>query len=65
MVLNARYSDYVSIFFVDIILIAVFMFVLLALRQAELHLLVSIGIYKNVEDLTDKEIISEYSKLKK
>ena len=62
MVLNARYSDYVSIFFVDLILIAVLMFVL---REAELQLLVSLGVYKNVEDLTDKEIISEYNKLKK
>jgi hypothetical protein len=65
MVLNARFSDYISIFIVDLILIAVFMFVLIVLREAELHLLVSLGIYKNVEDLTDKEIISEYNKLKK
>lgn len=65
MVLNARFSDYISIFIVDLILIAVFMFVLLVLREAELHLLVSLGVYKNVEDLTDKEIISEYNKLKK
>jgi hypothetical protein len=27
--------------------------------------LVNLGVYKNVEDLTDKEIISEYNKLKK
>ncbi len=65
LVLNARYSDYVSIFFVDIVLIAVLMFMLLVLRQAELHVLVKLGVYKNVEDLTDKEIISEYNKLKK
>jgi hypothetical protein len=65
MVLNARFSDYISIFIVDLILIAVLMFVLIVLREAELHLLVSLGIYKNVEDLTDKEIISEYNKLKK
>ena len=32
LVLNARYSDYVSIFFVDIVLIAVLMFMLLVLR---------------------------------
>ena len=63
--MNARFSDYISIFFVDIILIASFMFGLLALRQAELHILVKLGVYKNVEDLTDKEIISEYNKLKK
>ena len=64
-VMNARFSDYVSIFFVDIVLIAVFMFMLLVLRQGELHILVKLGVYKNVEDLTDKEIISEYNKLKK
>ncbi len=28
-------------------------------------MLVNMGVYKNVEDLTDKEIISEYNKLKK
>ena len=28
-------------------------------------MLVNLGVYKNVEDLTDKEIISEYNKLKK
>ena len=38
---------------------------LLVLRQAELYVLVNLGVYKNVEDLTDKEIISEYNKLKK
>ena len=64
-VMNARFSDYISIFFVDIVLIAVFMFVLLVLRQGELNILVKLGVYKNVEDLTDKEIISEYNKLKK
>ena len=63
--MNARYSDYISIFFVDIVLIAAFMFVLLVLRQGELFILVKMGVYKNVEDLTDKEIISEYNKLKK
>jgi hypothetical protein len=63
--MNARYSDYVSIFFVDLVLIASFMFVLLVLRQGELNILVQLGVYKNVEDLTDKEIISEYNKLKK
>ena len=63
--MNARFSDYISIFFVDIILIAVFMFALLILRQGELNILVKLGVYKNVEDLTDKEIISEYNKLKK
>lgn len=63
--MNARFSDYISIFFVDIVLIAVFIFVLLILRQGELNILVKLGVYKNVEDLTDKEIISEYNKLKK
>jgi hypothetical protein len=42
------------------------MFILLVLRQAELHVLVHVlGVYRNVEDLTDKEIIQEYNKLKK
>jgi hypothetical protein len=50
---------------VDIVLIAVLMFMILVLRQAELYVLVNLGVYKNVEDLTDKEIISEYNKLKK
>lgn len=65
LVLNARFTDFISIFFVDIILIAVLMFTLLVLRQAELYTLVQLGVYKNVEELTDKEIITEYEKLKK
>ena len=63
--MNARFSDYISIFFVDIVLIAAFMLIILVLRQGELYILVEMGVYKNVEDLTDKEIISEYNKLKK
>jgi signal transduction histidine kinase len=65
LVLNARFTDFISIFLVDIILIAVLMFTLLVLRQAELYTLVQLGVYKNVEELTDKEIITEYEKLKK
>ncbi len=41
------------------------MFLLLVLRQEELQILVILGVYKNVEDLTDKEILGEYNKLKK
>jgi len=50
---------------VDIFLIAVFMLALILLRQAELQVLVKLGVYKNVENLTDKEMFSEYDKLKK
>ena len=49
----------------DIILIAAFMLVLIMLRHAELEVLVNLGVYKNVENLTDKEMFSEYDKLKK
>ena len=64
-ILNARFVQYISIFFVDIVLIAVFMLSLILLREAELQVLVKLGVYKNVEQLTDKEMFSEYEKLKK
>lgn len=65
MILNARFSQYISIFFVDIVLIAVFMLTLILLRHAELEVLVKLGVYKNVENMSDKEMFSEYDKLKK
>jgi hypothetical protein len=63
--LNARYSQYVSIFFVDMFMIFCLMLTLVVLRQVESQVLVALGVYKNVEHLTDKEMISEYEKLKK
>ena len=63
--LNARYSQYVSIFFVDMFMIFCLMLTLIVLRQVESQVLLSLGVYKNVENLTDKEMISEYEKLKK
>ena len=63
--LNARYTQFLSLFFVDILLIAVFMLTLLSFRQAELQILIKLGVCKNVENMTDKEMFSEYDKLKK
>jgi HD superfamily phosphohydrolase len=63
--LNSRYSQYIAIFFVDILLVGTLMMGLLMLRAAELETLVRLGVYKNVENLTDKEMFSEYDKLKK
>lgn len=63
--MNARYPEYLAIFFVDIVLIAVFMLALILLRSAELEVLVGLGVYKNVENMSDKEMFSEYEKLKK
>ena len=48
----------------DIFLIAAFMLTLLLMREVELEALVKLGVYKNVENLTDKEMFSEYDKLK-
>jgi hypothetical protein len=56
MRLNARSYQYVSLFFVDIMLIATFMLLLVMMRGVEIELLVNIGIYKNVENMTDKEM---------
>ena len=41
------------------------MLTLIMLRHAELEVLVKLGVYKNVENMTDKEMFSEYDKLKK
>jgi hypothetical protein len=56
MRLNARSYQYISLFFVDIMLIATFMLLLVMMRGVEIELLVNIGIYKNVENMTDKEM---------
>ena len=65
LLMNARFSQYIAIFFVDIVLIAVFMLTLILLRHAELEVLVKLGVYKNVENMSDKEMFQEYDKLKK
>jgi hypothetical protein len=41
------------------------MLALILLRSAELEILVGLGVYKNVENMSDKEMFSEYDKLKK
>lgn len=41
------------------------MLTLISLRQAELQILIKLGVCKNVENMTDKEMFSEYDKLKK
>ena len=46
-------------------MIAMMMLMLLLMRSIELQVLVNIGIYKNVELMSDKEMFSEYEKLKK
>lgn len=46
-------------------MIAMMMLTLLLLRQVELSVLVDLGVYKNVELMSDKEMFSEYEKLKK
>lgn len=63
--LNARFSQYLSIFFIDMFMIVTMMLLLVLMRQVELQVLVSLGIYKNVENMTDREMIAEYEKLKK
>jgi hypothetical protein len=46
-------------------MIIMMMLTLLVMRQVELDVLVELGVYKNVELMTDKEMFSEYEKLKK
>jgi hypothetical protein len=62
--LNARYSQYISIFFVDMLMIAMQMLLLILMRHIELQVLVALGVYKNVENMTDREMIEEYDRLK-
>jgi hypothetical protein len=46
-------------------MIIMMMLTLLVMRQVELEVLVELGVYKNVELMSDKEMFSEYEKLKK
>lgn len=45
-------------------MIIMLMLTLLVMRQVELEVLVELGVYKNVELMSDKEMFSEYDKLK-
>jgi len=63
--LNQAYSQFISPFFLDIFMIIMLMLTLLVMRQVELEVLVELGVYKNVELMSDKEMFSEYEKLKK
>lgn len=63
--LNQAYSQFISPFFIDIFMIIMLMLTLLVMRQVELEVLVELGVYKNVELMSDKEMFSEYEKLKK
>jgi hypothetical protein len=63
--LNARYTQYISLFFVDMLMIAMQMLLLVLMRNIELQVLVALGVYKNVENMTDREMLEEYDKLKK
>ena len=47
------------------LMIVTMMLLLVLMRQVELQVLVALGVYKNVENMTDKEMIDEYEKLKK
>lgn len=63
--LNQAFSQFISPFFVDIFMVVMMMLTLLVMRQVEVEVLVELGVYKNVELMSDKEMFSEYEKLKK
>ena len=55
----------VSLFYVDMILIPALVYVAVTLREVEIDVLISIGVFKDLFEMNDREMFQEYDKLRK
>ena len=55
----------ISLFYFDLILIGCLTYVALILKDVELEVLISIGIFKDIFEMSDREMFLEYEKLRK
>jgi hypothetical protein len=60
---DLRKTSFLAHFFNDLFLLALLNFIVLHLRQTEMHVLVDLGVYKNIDTMNDKELFAEYDKL--
>ena len=58
-----RKAPILNLFFNDLVLLILLTFLVLYLREAEMKVLVDMGVYKNFDNMNDKEMFTEYDKL--
>jgi hypothetical protein len=54
-----------SVFYVDLFLIGVIIHAAVLFRKIELQVLISVGVFKDVEEMNDREMFIEYDKMRK
>lgn len=54
-----------QLFFTDLLMIIILTTCIVKLRTIELDYLIHIGIFKNVDDMSDREMFNEYDKMRK
>ena len=54
--IDLRKKGFLTLFFNDIFLLGVLTFLVLHLRETEMKVLVDMGVYKNIDTMTDREL---------
>ena len=55
----------ISLYYVDMLLIPALTLVAMSLREVEVDVLISIGVFKDIFEMNDREMFQEYDKLRK
>ena len=55
----------ISLYYIDMLLIPALTLVAMSLRQVEVDVLISIGVFKDIFEMNDREMFQEYDKLRK
>ena len=56
---------YLSMFYTDLLLIVMMTYALLLFRKLEMELLIEMGVFKDLNEMNDKEMFNEYDKMRK
>jgi hypothetical protein len=54
-----------SLFFVDFVLIGFMTYGALLFRRVEVNVMLGVGVFKDVKDMSDQEMFQEYDKMRK
>lgn len=52
-------------FYTDLLLIVMMTYALLLFRKLEMELLIEMGVFKDLNEMNDKEMFNEYDKMRK
>lgn len=58
-------SLYLSLFYADFLLLAALTYAALLLRKVEVKAMIALGIFKDVNEMNDREMFTEYDKMRK